>query len=266
MQTHRQLRISVAALLLAASAAMAQPPEEPAKEEKAKTTRETVAITKDGRVTVVEKDANGKILLIETAPIPGRTIQVLPDPTQTEGGRTGRPPATRVWRATTDTPVWNTTQLTTDPGSLAVNNGHVFVLLNGVLYQYDADTLKLENKARVEEPAKKAVLPLGTKPVAAKEGVPTHSLGVICGAPPKEPLETIARVHPPGALVEAIVAGTAAQRAGVQVGDIITGLNRDKVNSPKALGKLVRATKPGAEVTIEVHRDGERLELKAKID
>jgi putative serine protease PepD len=60
-----------------------------------------------------------------------------------------------------------------------------------------------------------------------------------------------------GAYVEEVTEGGAAQAAGIQSGDVITKFAGDNVSSAADLTALVRAQPAGAEVTLELIRDGE---------
>ncbi len=62
-----------------------------------------------------------------------------------------------------------------------------------------------------------------------------------------------------GAYVEEVTEGGAAQNAGIQSGDIITKFAGTEVASAADLTALVRAQPAGAEVELELTRDGEKL-------
>ncbi|MEY4714508.1 MAG: hypothetical protein RIQ37_838 [Actinomycetota bacterium] len=62
-----------------------------------------------------------------------------------------------------------------------------------------------------------------------------------------------------GAYVEEVTEGGAAQNAGIQSGDIITKFAGTEVASASDLTALVRAQPAGAEVELELTRDGETL-------
>jgi putative serine protease PepD len=62
-----------------------------------------------------------------------------------------------------------------------------------------------------------------------------------------------------GAYVEEVTEGGAAQNAGIQSGDIITKFAGTEVASAADLTALVRAQPAGAEVELELTRDGENL-------
>ena len=69
-----------------------------------------------------------------------------------------------------------------------------------------------------------------------------------------------------GVLVSQVVSGGAAERAGVQAGDILTKVNNEQVPSLQRVLRAVRLAKPGAECPIEVFRDGGTITLTAVLD
>ncbi|WP_246333246.1 DegQ family serine endoprotease [Stenotrophomonas tumulicola] len=68
-----------------------------------------------------------------------------------------------------------------------------------------------------------------------------------------------------GALVNEVVEGSAAAKAGVQVGDVIRSVNGTAVNSFSDLPPLIGALPPGSKVRIGLVRDGKERELGATL-
>ncbi|WP_345215145.1 trypsin-like peptidase domain-containing protein [Georgenia halophila] len=68
-----------------------------------------------------------------------------------------------------------------------------------------------------------------------------------------------------GAQVQQVEPGTPAQEAGLQVGDVIIGINGDTVTGAESLTGFVRQYSSGDEVTLDVVRDGERMEVTAQL-
>lgn len=67
---------------------------------------------------------------------------------------------------------------------------------------------------------------------------------------------------PAGAYIRAVVPDGAADKAGVQKGDIITKLDGKAVKDSKGgLGEIINALKPNQKVGIEVYRDGKTVNL-----
>ncbi|MEX2028127.1 MAG: trypsin-like peptidase domain-containing protein [Candidatus Curtissbacteria bacterium] len=68
---------------------------------------------------------------------------------------------------------------------------------------------------------------------------------------------------PEGELVREVIAGSAADKAGVKVGDIITLLDEQKLTEENSLSDIVRSKKIGEGLRIRVFRDGQTLDLTA---
>ncbi len=68
-----------------------------------------------------------------------------------------------------------------------------------------------------------------------------------------------------GALVEEVQKETAAEKAGLQKGDIITKVGDQKITSPSSLSEKIRSKKPNDEVDITYLRDGKEKKVKAKL-
>jgi Do/DeqQ family serine protease len=69
-----------------------------------------------------------------------------------------------------------------------------------------------------------------------------------------------------GAIVSAVEPGSAAERAGVKRGDVITTFNGQPVSDYNALRNRVAAARPGADATIGIVRDGGERTLSVKLD
>jgi len=69
-----------------------------------------------------------------------------------------------------------------------------------------------------------------------------------------------------GALVRVVGPGTPAAAAGLQVDDVITALDKQKVSSAVALIDALEQTEPGQSIQLTVKREGEPKELTAKLD
>jgi len=68
-----------------------------------------------------------------------------------------------------------------------------------------------------------------------------------------------------GALVSDVQPDSAAARAGLQQGDVITAINGDKVSDSNALRNRIAGTKPGANVDLQVLRNGRTEKVKATL-
>jgi putative serine protease PepD len=88
-----------------------------------------------------------------------------------------------------------------------------------------------------------------------EKGAATKPLiGVSLGASPDP-------VRQAGALVEALVAGGPAERAGLLVADVVTAVDGVPTDTPAAVIALVRAADPGQPVTLSVLRDGQEVDV-----
>lgn len=68
-----------------------------------------------------------------------------------------------------------------------------------------------------------------------------------------------------GALIARVLPGSPAQRAGLQVGDIVLGVNGEEVRQSSDLPVMVGAMAPGKEVTLEVWRKGKESSVKVQL-
>ncbi|MCB1369222.1 MAG: trypsin-like peptidase domain-containing protein [Rhodobacteraceae bacterium] len=64
-----------------------------------------------------------------------------------------------------------------------------------------------------------------------------------------------------GAMIEKVMDGTPAQKAGLQSGDIVLGFNGTKINDARDLTRVVAGTPPDTASKIEVLRKGDHLTL-----
>lgn len=69
-----------------------------------------------------------------------------------------------------------------------------------------------------------------------------------------------------GAFVDKVFSGSAAAKAGMQSGDIITGFNGEQVINSSDLPPLVGALKPGSTAQVDVLRKKQRLQLAVVLD
>ena len=68
-----------------------------------------------------------------------------------------------------------------------------------------------------------------------------------------------------GALVSGVIAGSPADQAGLQRGDVIMRVDGTPISDPNALLNLIALLKPGAWVDIEVNRSGKVLSYRTRI-
>jgi S1-C subfamily serine protease len=65
--------------------------------------------------------------------------------------------------------------------------------------------------------------------------------------------------------VLAVTPGTAAEQAGLEPGDVITGIGDTTVDRVEDLYAALRRSRPGERVVLTVVRNGETLELEAEL-
>ena len=86
-------------------------------------------------------------------------------------------------------------------------------------------------------------------------------IGVVIQEVSKELAESFGLSKPQGALVNAVEKGGPAEKAGVEVGDIITKFDGKAVSSSSDLPRIVGSTKPGTRSAVEVYRKGATREI-----
>jgi serine protease Do len=69
-----------------------------------------------------------------------------------------------------------------------------------------------------------------------------------------------------GVLVSQVQPGSAAERAGIKQGDVITAFNGIQVNDPNTFRNQVAGTPPATEVTLTILRDGREQQVRARLD
>jgi serine protease Do len=69
-----------------------------------------------------------------------------------------------------------------------------------------------------------------------------------------------------GALVSGVEPGSAADKAGVRQGDVIVGVNGEKLSDNNALRNRIASTRPGSKVALDILRDGKPHTLQATVE
>ena len=77
--------------------------------------------------------------------------------------------------------------------------------------------------------------------------------------------ESFGLERPDGALVSSVEPDSAAAKAGIKPGDVITKVDGSLVDSPNKLSRLVAGVPPGSTVDVEVVRDGRRMLLNVAL-
>jgi serine protease Do len=91
-------------------------------------------------------------------------------------------------------------------------------------------------------------------------------LGVIVGAVTREMAEALDLDRPVGALVNDVTPDGAADRAGIEPGDVILQFNGEPVETWNDLPPLVGANPPGTEARVLVSREGKERTFEVKLD
>jgi serine protease Do len=90
-------------------------------------------------------------------------------------------------------------------------------------------------------------------------------LGVVIQEVTADLAESFGLSSPHGALVADVEAGSPAEKAGIQVSDIILKFDGKTINSSIDLPRLVGATKPGVRSTLTIWRKGAQRELSVNV-
>jgi serine protease Do len=91
-------------------------------------------------------------------------------------------------------------------------------------------------------------------------------IGVEIGQIPRNALDELGLKSRDGALVSAVSPGGAADKAGMEPGDVITAYNGRAVKNSNELVSAVTATRPGTSVPVRIVRDGKELTLNVIVD
>jgi serine protease Do len=99
----------------------------------------------------------------------------------------------------------------------------------------------------------------------SKGKVSRGRLGIGIQEVSKELAESFSLSKPQGALVASVEKGAAADKAGIEIGDVILKYDGKTVNESSDLPRMVGSTKPGSKVTVQVWRKGSSRELTAVV-
>ncbi|MDA8259727.1 MAG: DegQ family serine endoprotease [Betaproteobacteria bacterium] len=99
----------------------------------------------------------------------------------------------------------------------------------------------------------------------AKGKVSRGRLGIGIQEVSKELAESFNLGKPQGALVASVEKGAAADKAGIEVGDIILKFDGKVVSESGDLPRMVGSTRPGSKVAIQIWRKGAPRELSATV-
>ncbi|MEM6492411.1 MAG: PDZ domain-containing protein, partial [Pseudomonadota bacterium] len=68
-----------------------------------------------------------------------------------------------------------------------------------------------------------------------------------------------------GALISEVTGDGPAERAGIEIGDVVVGFNDKPVDSPRALSRAVASEDPGARAVVDVIREGRRRAISVTL-
>ena len=91
------------------------------------------------------------------------------------------------------------------------------------------------------------------------------SLGVIIQPVTSEAIARLGLQNARGALVNSVVSGGPAERAGVRPGDVITAFNGNAIGDPNSLRNAVAATPPGTDVGLTLWRSGRGEQVRLRL-
>lgn len=91
-------------------------------------------------------------------------------------------------------------------------------------------------------------------------------LGVVIQNISEEMAQGLGLNNTEGILVTSVKPGSAADKAGIKRGDIITAVNGEKLEESNILRNKIAGTTPGTEVTLSIVREGQEQQIKAVLD
>ncbi|HEX8354152.1 MAG TPA: DegQ family serine endoprotease [Pyrinomonadaceae bacterium] len=104
-----------------------------------------------------------------------------------------------------------------------------------------------------------------TEQLISKGRVRRGQLGVFVQQVTEDIAQSLGLKEAKGVIVGSVQRGSAAERAGLRQGDVITGFNGAAVNDANELRNLVAATQPGADATVDILRDGREQQVKVTL-
>ena len=90
-------------------------------------------------------------------------------------------------------------------------------------------------------------------------------LGIVVLRIPSEEASRLGVTQGPGVVVYQVQSGSAADRAGLRQGDVITTLNGTQINEPNTFRNMIAGIAPGSEVALTVRRNGQEQQVRATL-
>jgi serine protease Do len=91
-------------------------------------------------------------------------------------------------------------------------------------------------------------------------------LGVMIQEVTRDLAQTFGLREPAGALIANVEPGSAADKAGLQAGDVVVGVDRVRVADSGDLPRIIGEKRPGTEIQLEIWRDGRSHSISATLD
>ncbi|MDT7690301.1 MAG: serine protease Do [Acidobacteriota bacterium] len=104
-----------------------------------------------------------------------------------------------------------------------------------------------------------------TEQLINKGKVRRGQLGVFVQAVTEEIAQSLGLKEARGVIVGSVQKGSAAEKAGLKQGDVITAINGNAVSDANELRNLVAATQPGTDATLTILRDGHEQQVKVTL-
>lgn len=90
-------------------------------------------------------------------------------------------------------------------------------------------------------------------------------LGITVLKIPSEEASQLGVTQGPGVAVYRVQPGSAADRAGLKQGDVITALNGTAITEPNTFRNMIAGSGPGTEITLTVKREGREGQVRARL-
>ena len=90
-------------------------------------------------------------------------------------------------------------------------------------------------------------------------------LGIVVLRIPSEEASRLGVTQGPGVVVYQVQPGSAADRAGLRTGDVITSLNGTQINEPNTFRNMIAGIAPGSDVALTVRREGREQQVNARL-